>query len=103
MKKYFKRFAMLIGVVAIAGAAFVAAGCGRGGAGGEADFDIPASLVDRMRVFCNAVRNKMAGGVETLDGEEMMALVMLGNVSPFHVSNDEVSKTRWKPWASGRS
>lgn len=31
-----------------------------------------------------------------------MALVMLGNVSPFHVRNDEVSKTRWKPWASGR-
>ena len=69
---------MLIGVVAIAGAAFVAAGCGRGGGGGEAEFDIPASLVDRMRVSYNLVRNKMTGGAENLDGEELMALMMLG-------------------------
>lgn len=92
---------MLAGVVVVMCARSVVAGYGRGGAGGEAAFDIPASLVDRLRIACNAVRDKMAGGVETLDGEELLAL-MPGHVSPFHVSNDEVSKTRWKPWASGR-
>ena len=78
MKTCFKRIAEMAGVLAIACAAFVAAGCGRGGGGGEAEFDIPASLVDRMRVSYNSVRNQMTGGAETLDGEEMMALMMLG-------------------------
>lgn len=76
MKNYLKR--IVGGLGAIACAVFVAAGCGRGGAGGEAEFDIPASLIDRMRVSYNLVRNKMTGGAENLDGEEMMALMMLG-------------------------
>ncbi len=78
MKKCFKRVAVLAGVIAVAWGVFVATGCGRGGVGGEAGFDIPASLVDRMRVSYNLVRNKMTGGPENLDGEELMALMMLG-------------------------
>ena len=54
------------------------AGCGRVGSVAEPGFDIPASLVDRMRVSYNLVRNKMTGGPENLDGEELMALMMLG-------------------------
>ena len=54
------------------------AGCGRDGSVAEPGFDIPASLVDRMRVSYNLVRNKMSGGADNLDGEEMMALMMLG-------------------------
>ena len=58
----------MAGMVAVVCATVVAAGCGRGGAGGKAEFDIPASLVDWMRTACNAVRDKMASGDETLDG-----------------------------------
>lgn len=54
------------------------AGCGRDGSVADPGFDIPASLVDRMRVSYNLVRNKMTGGAENLDGEELMALMMLG-------------------------
>lgn len=78
MKKCFERVAMLAGMVAVACVAFMATGCGRNGSVAAADFDIPASLVDRMRVAYNLVRNKMTGGPENLDGEEMMALMMLG-------------------------
>ena len=52
-------------------------GCGHGDATVESDFDIPPSLVDRMRVSFNAVRNEMAGS-ETLDGDKMMAQIRLG-------------------------
>lgn len=78
MKKCFKGIAILAAMGAVACAVFVATGCGRGGAGGEAEFDIPASLIDRMRFSYNLVRNKMTGGPENLDGEELMALMMLG-------------------------
>jgi hypothetical protein len=78
MKEYLKRTVLLTGVVGVACVASMATGCGRGGSGGEPEFDIPPSLVDRMRVSYNRVRNTMTGGAETLDGEEMMALMMLG-------------------------
>ena len=54
------------------------AGCGRGGSVAKSGFDIPASLVDRMRVSYNLERNQMTGGTENLDGEELVALMMLG-------------------------
>ena len=44
----------------------------------ESDFDIPPSLVDRMRNSYNIVRNKKLGLTNLLDGEEMMALLQLG-------------------------
>lgn len=70
-----KLFFKLLPLVLIC--AFVS-GCGRnGGAAAGAGFDIPPSLIDRMRVSYNAERNRMAGS-ETLDGEEMMALMQLG-------------------------
>lgn len=97
-----RKRATILAVTVTIGLASLFAGCGRDSSVADAGFDISAPLVDRMRVSCNAVRDKMAGGVETLDGEEMMSLMMPGHVSPFHVRNDEVSQTRWKPWASGR-
>ena len=78
MKKCFKRIAILAGVIAVASVACIVTGCGRKGSVVESDFDIPTSLVDRMRVSYNLVRNKMTGGADNLDGEELMALMMLG-------------------------
>lgn len=69
---------MLTGVMVFVCVAFMATGCGRNGAVAEAVFDIPASLVDRMRVSYNRVRNTMTGTAETFDGEELMALMQLG-------------------------
>lgn len=78
MKKYIKRIVLLTGGMAVACVAFMVTGCGRIGVAAEEGFDIPSSLVDRMRVSYNRVRNTMAGGPESLDGEEMMALMQLG-------------------------
>ena len=53
-------------------------GCGRSDTASESPFDIPPSLVEKMRVSYNIVRNKMAGTGASLDGEEMMAMLQLG-------------------------
>lgn len=78
MKKYLKRIVLLTGLLVVACGAFMAMGCARNGAVAEEEFDIPPSLVDRMRVSYNRVRNTMTGTAETFDGEEMMALMGLG-------------------------
>ncbi len=55
------------------------AGCARDGSvEKKSGFDIPPSLVERMRISYNVFRNKMAGAEGPLDGEEMVALLKLG-------------------------
>lgn len=78
MKKYLKRIVLLTEGMAVACVAYMGTGCGRNGAVAGEGFDIPASLVDRMRVSYNMVRNTMSGAAGSLDGEEMMALMRLG-------------------------
>ena len=68
----------ILAVTAAIGFLCFSTGCGRNDSVDKPAFDIPPSLVDRMRVSYNSVRNKMSGGSETLDGEEMMALMQLG-------------------------
>ena len=53
-------------------------GCGRKDNAEMSAFDMPPSLVDRMRTSYNEVRNKKLGADGLLDGEEMMALMRLG-------------------------
>lgn len=54
------------------------AGCGGNDTIGESVFDIPPSIVDRMRVCYNSNRNKLTGSAASLDGDQMMALMHLG-------------------------
>ncbi len=63
------------------------AGCGRNDTVQEADFDIPPSLYDRMRVSYNIVRNQQLGMSGELDGEEMIALMAMGNRDAASVAN----------------
>ena len=53
-------------------------GCGRKDNAEMSAFDMPPSLVDRMRTSYNEVRNRKLGADGLLDGEEMMALMRLG-------------------------
>ena len=76
MKKRFQ-CAVIWAVTIAVGFGCLSTGCGRSDGSVESTFDIPPSLIDRMRVSYNTERNRMAGS-ETLDGEEMMALMQLG-------------------------
>lgn len=54
------------------------AGCGRHSAPSRDGFDIPPSLVFRMYQAHNDARDRRFGNEGPFDGEEMMALMMLG-------------------------
>ena len=54
------------------------AGCERNETAVKSAFDIPPSLIDRMRTSYNNVRNKTLGVSASFDGEEMVALLKLG-------------------------
>lgn len=76
----------LLASIAFTTVCVLSSGCGRNGFSGKSDFDMPPSLIDRMRVSYNCDRARRTGSAETLDGEEMMALMQLGYDKAYEIA-----------------